>query len=594
VSPVVEEPRLSTGTPILVSFKGHRAAEGPMTLGQLGILQFLSAEPDGLFGVVIQPLEVPEGTRVADVRESLAVMLARHEGLRTTHGAQRTQRVAGSGTLRVDNYVLESSTSAAVDRAALGALLVHRLRTGCRAVDAPPLRVALVTRAEVVEALVIACNHFVCDLYGMHVLKRELTELLVHPELRSTLTLAHQALDQAEAENTPLAKRRQEATVRYLERELARMPQCLYPAPRCGKPGESLAASLHSWSAVSASSAIAERSGLSRSTIVLAAVCKVLSERIGMKRLTLPLLTANRFDRALRDYVGTLTQDTLATLDVDDVSFEQLARRLWMSTVMAGKHGAYDVFRLEKIANGLASARGISFDWGPLFNNMLVEAAEGTHPTALAPLGTVAAGGSSQAAIRWRSMPPTPPLIRFDLLPVSWPGVDRGWALSLWSGNTEYLPAADMEGLLLAFERLLVAAADKDLSDPEMRAIVGLLPIERGDGWLWTDSCWIDLRECQRLLDDALAPGVARLVPQSDEPLVAYLVSSDFVRTPEQAHARCMAALAGRKTAMAPRRYVVWQSGPDNRSHSSGWAGLLHAGTGRSDESTAPSGDRLG
>jgi hypothetical protein len=578
----VDEPELVEQAPIFVNFEGERAAEGPLTFGQRGILHFLSWEPDALFGVVIQPLDVPAGTRVADLVESLSALLARHEGLRTTHAgdARGTQRVAANGTLRVQNYAQRANGASRIDRTELSALLVHRLRSEYRAIEAPPLRVAVVTRGDVVDMLVVACSHFVVDLYGMHVVKRELAEMLATPALRQRATRPHQPLDQAEAESTPLAECRHEASLLYLKLHLARMPQCLYPAPRSNSAPESLAVAMHSGAAVAASLRIAARTKMSRSTIVLAAVCKVLSERVGIKRLMFPLLTANRFDKALRDYVGTLTQDSLATLDVDEVSFDQLVRRAWMSVVLAGKNGAHDVFRLEKSWNAIASDRGINLDWGPLFNNMMVEAAE-SHPTATAPLGTLTSGGKQQTELRWRSMPPTPPLVRFDLIPVDWPGVERGWALSLWSGNTQYLPAADMEALLLAVERLLVAAASNDLSHEAMRASARITPIERGTGWLFTDSCWIDMTEVERLLTDALAPSVARLVREEDEELVAYVLADESTSTPEQAHARCMAALPGRKTAMAPRRYVLWESAPNDPSQASGWHGRIASGTGR-------------
>ena len=78
------------------------------------------------------------------------------------------------------------------------------------------------------------------------------------------------------------------------------------------------------------------------------------------------------------------------------------------------------------------------------------------------------------------------------------------------------------------------------------------------------DGCWVELTEVQRLLDDALAPTKARIfATANDRSLVAYLMRTESVRTPEQAHSRCMAALPSHPAAMAPRHYVICETVPD-------------------------------
>jgi len=64
-------------------------------------------------------------------------------------------------------------------------------------------------------------------------------------------------------------------------------------------------------------------------------------------------------------------------------------------------------------------------------------------------------------------------------------------------------------------------------------------------------------------------------------PLVAYLTATDAVRTPEQAHARCMAVLAHHPTAITPRHYVICRTAPADRSDPAAWPTPLVAGTGR-------------
>jgi hypothetical protein len=86
----------------------------------------------------------------------------------------------------------------------------------------------------------------------------------------------------------------------------------------------------------------------------------------------------------------------------------------------------------------------------------------------------------------------------------------------------------------------------------------------------------------QHLVDDALAPAVARVfAPAGGRPLVARLTATGAVRTPAQAHARCMAALARHPTAITPRHYVICRTAPADPADPAAWPAPAAAGTGR-------------
>jgi hypothetical protein len=99
------------------------------------------------------------------------------------------------------------------------------------------------------------------------------------------------------------------------------------------------------------------------------------------------------------------------------------------------------------------------------------------------------------------------------------------------------------------------------------------------------DHCWVDVAAVQRLVDDAVGPAVARVFASAGgRPLVAGLTATDAVRTPEQAHARCLAALARHPAAITPRYYVISRTAPpDPAEHADpgAWPAPLAAGTGR-------------
>src|SRR6185437_43520 len=120
------------------------------------------------------------------------------------------------------------------------------------------------------------------------------------------------------------------------------------------------------------------------------------------------------------------------------------------------------------------------------------------------------------------------------------------------------VPRAELESVLLAVERLLVAAAHGDVADGRMPELIGLEPLAGTPDRILVDNCWVDVADVRRLVDDAVAPAVAHVFASAgDRRLVAYLTATDAVHTPEQAHARCMAVLAHHVTAITPRHYVI-------------------------------------
>ena len=163
--------------------------------------------------------------------------------------------------------------------------------------------------------------------------------------------------------------------------------------------------------------------------------------------------------------------------------------------------------------------------------------------------------------------------------------VDGCLRLDAWSGDAGVVPRAELESVLLAVERLLVAAAHGDVAYGRMPGLIGLEPLAGTAQRILVDHCWVDVADVQRLVDDAVAPAVAHVhASTGGRPLVAHLTATDAVRTPEQAHARCMAVLAHHPTAITPRHYVICRTAPSDPSDPSdpaAWPAPLATGTGR-------------
>nr|MDQ2814663.1 hypothetical protein [Actinomycetota bacterium] len=340
--------------------------------------------------------------------------------------------------------------------------------------------------------------------------------------------------------------------------------------------GESLAVELSSVAAAMAVRRVAARTRTSRPSVVLAAICAVLARRANYPELVFPASSSNRFERHLANYVGALALSTMVTVEIGGRSFDELAGHTWMKVIEASRHGRYDVVKRDAMSELIEHERGVRFHYDTLFNSVVPESWSGlTAGVGFQPEEIDVA--LARTELRWRPMPADATPIRFRLKQL-----DGCLRLDVWTGDAGLVPRAELESVLLAVERLLVAAAHGDVAYGRMPEIIGLEPLAGTPGRILVDSCWVDVAAVQHLVDDAVAPAVARVFASAGgRPLVAHLAATAAVRTPEQAHACCMAILAHHPAAITPRHYAICRTAPADPSDPTAWAPPLAAGTGR-------------
>jgi hypothetical protein len=571
--------RLTPVRSLPVEFAGGRAGEGPLTLGQLDVYAWVSEAPDDFYAILCVELPVPGVVSVDDVAEAAGMLIARHEVLRTSYvpGEQPRQRVAAAGVQLLEVCSLGEGRWGPQDRPAVGEALVQWLHESPNP-GLSPVRIAVAIAPDAGEQ-VIACaagfNHLAVDHGAIEILKRDFAGLIGDPARRLAAPPGHQPLDQAELEATPDGRHRAEEALDYVREQSWRIPRCLYALPGTRASGESLAVELSSVAAAMAVRQVAARTRTSRSSIVLAAICAVIARRTGYRELVFPVSSSNRFERHLVNYVGALVQSAMATVEIAGRSFDELAAHTWTTVMEAVRHGRYDTVKRAAMAELIEHERGLRFDYGTLFNSLVPESWSGlTAGVGFQPEEIDLA--LARTGLRWRPLPVSGNPIQFRL-----GQIDGCLRLDLWDGDTGLLPRAELESVLLAVERLLVAAAHGDVTGGRMPEVIGLEPLATPDRIL-ADHCWVDVADVQRLVDDALAPAVARVFASAGEhPLVAYLTATGTVRTPEQAHARCMTALEHHPTAITPRHYVICRTAPSDPADPAAWPAPLTAGTGR-------------
>jgi hypothetical protein len=572
--------RLTPVRSIPVQFAGERSGEGPLTLGQLNIDKWLRKTPGHLFAILCAELPVPSAVPVDNVAEATAVLIARHEGLRTTYlpGEPPRQRVAAAGVQPLEVCSLGEGQWGPRDRPAVARALLRWLR------ESPdpgqgPVRVAVAVAPDAGDR-VIACaaafSHLAVDHDAIAILQRDFAGLLGDPVGRPAGPPGHQPLDQAELEATPTDQRKADAALEYLRDQLRRMPRCLYALPGARPSGESLAVELSSVAAAMAVRRVAARTRTSRSSVVLAAICAVVARRASHRELVLPLLSSNRFERHLVNYVGSLAQTSIATVEVGGRSFDELAGHTWATVMQASRHGRYDGIKQDTVDKRIEHERGLRFNYDPLFNSLVPESWSGlTAGVGFEPEQIEAA--LPRTELRWRPMPASETSIRFTLNQI-----DGCLRLDMWAGDTGLVPRAELESVLAAVERVLVAAAHGDVPGARMPALIRLEPLPGPPHRILVDHCWVDVADVQRLVDDAVGPAVARVFAEAGgRRLVAYLAATEAAATPEQAHARCMTALTRHPTAITPRHYIICRTAPADPADPAAWPAPLTAGPGR-------------
>jgi hypothetical protein len=565
---------------ITVEFSGERAGEGPLTLGQLDVYRWLSAAPGHPHGILYVEFPVPQVVSVHDVTEAVAELIARHESLRTSYvsGEQPSQRVAAAGVQLIEVCSLDEGQWGPRDHPAAAGALIRWLRESSDP-GRPPVRMAVAIAPDA-DDRVIACaagfSHLAVDNGAVEVLKRDFAALLSDPARRQADPADHQPLDQARLEATPAERAKAAAALNYVREQARRIPRCLYALPGARTSGESLAVELSSVAAAMAVQRVAARTRTSRPGIVLAAICAVIARRANYPKLVFPLMSSNRFEPHLVNYVGSIGQGTFATIEIGGRSFDELVRHTWTAVIEASRNGRYNTAERDAMDDPVEHERGLRPNQDPLFNSLVPESWSGLT----AGVGFQAEQidvALAQTELRWRPVPPHGTSLQFRLNQI-----DGCLRLDVWSADAGLVPRAELESVLLAIERLLAAAAHGDVPGSQIPAIIGLEPLAGSPDRLLVDHSWVDVAAVQRLVDDAIAPAMSHVFASAGgRPLVAYLTATDTARTPEQAHARCMAALAHHPTAITPRYYVICRTAPADPADPTAWPAPLATGTGR-------------
>ncbi|MEU8385575.1 condensation domain-containing protein, partial [Streptosporangium sp. NPDC048865] len=410
-----------------------------MTVGQKNVLEWISPDLPGPADILSTMVRVPPGSTMDAVGAALGALIGRQEALRTLL-RDGEQLVRASGTLVAE----------VVEATGVG----HDWFPPGRAFDPAadlPVRAGVVTRSGAPFLVVLHVSHVAADLAAMTVLRTELAALLAGRPLPPA---AHHPADRATYERTPDGRRRLEGSVRYWARQVAERPLCALglPARFPGARGHHHVL-LGSRPAAEAVAHIAASTGARPPAIVMAAFAALLTSWTAAPGCQLNCLCNNRFSPELRDYVGTVAQETVIPFTASP-SFLEAVSRTNAAALAAYKYGRYDPARLSETQGEAERARGM-----PCHRDVVVNNTAG-HSRAIPP----AAGVEPDTGDRVFGAPAEFDIYRLD--------GRLGCGLGL---DARLATADEAAGILGGVERLIVAAADGDV-DP---AGFGVPPVER-------------------------------------------------------------------------------------------------------------------
>lgn len=523
---------------ITVRFCGASAREGPLTLGQADMLAWIvdATEPASVFAV----WDVPGGTSAGEIEGIIRQLLTRHESLRTTYrlGPPPVQVVAGSGELTMAECPSPDGTLEFAERLAVS-LAVKPFDL----VNEWPLRVTVVTAAGVPVHLVVVVSHAAADMASLGLLSGEWAALSAGQPVPPPATV--QPIDLAAQERSPAGRRRTAAAAAHWQAQLRAGPHATFAVPgmRGGCSMQPLLL-VRSRPAAAAVSETAARTRASRSSVVLAAACAMVSHYTAQHACLVTSVSANRFRSELARFVGPLSRDALLAVNADVPTFDDLVRQVHQQAMFAYARACDDT-TLAPMIDGFGRDAGTWYARDFEFNDH-----SNFHTVACGTRAVPDPG--SRLQLTW-----LPGRVLASRLTVWVNRLDDLLEIALWA-EPSLLPTGTAEYFGAGLVALIGEAAGRPVPLAELTPLTGLRPVDRSSEWVRVGPSWVSLGAVRRLVADALPAQSARVYAVPDDRhghrLVCH-VAGDL--TPRVLHDACMAALPGRTAAIAPHWYVA-------------------------------------
>jgi condensation domain-containing protein len=439
---------------VSVRFEGEGAGAGELSWGQREIWFAMQHQRSSL--PVGGAFPLPAGTTVDGVAADLRFAVSRHQSLRTrlrfTADGGVQQVVAGSGEVGLEIVEAGGGDPAAVAHA------VYR-----RYHDTPfsyesewPIRWAVICQRGTATHLVSVVCHLAADGLGLMALAADLAARDPVTGRAAGPVTGMQPLEQARRQRGAAARRASDAALGHWAQLLRTIPARRFPGSGDKREPRYWQYLLDSPATSLAASAVAARTRVDTSVVLLAAFAVALSEITGSDPVVVRIVVSNRFRPGFADTVSPVNQTSLCVLQVAGVPFPEVVRRAWRAAIVAAKHAYYDPLRHRELLTRVGAERGEDVDISCLFNDRRVVREQAAQPPTMEEI-TAALTRSALAPGYQRGQPSDRLFLHINS------GEDKaGYELNF---DTHWVAPAAARACLRAIERVTVSAA-RDLVTP--------------------------------------------------------------------------------------------------------------------------------
>jgi hypothetical protein len=384
---------------VRVSFRGEGSGVDELTWGQLGMWRAIKAQHCSM-GVGF-PVPLPPGTTVQDIAAGLGFVMGRHQSLRTrlvfdADGHAR-QSVATEGEIFLEIVDVADDDDPA---AAAAALRTRYHDTEFDYATEWPVRMAVLRHHGVPTHAVALYCHLAVDGAGAEALVADLANLdPVTGEATAPVT-AVQPLEMARWQQSPAGQRHNERTLRHWQRQLRAIPARRFPESTDRRTPRYWEAQFTSRATYLAVQAIADRTNLETSSVLLAAFSVAMARITETNPVVTQMSVGNRFRPGLGDMVSTLALNGLCVIDVADATFDEVVLRAWHAALTAYKYAYYDPAGHDAMLARVNEERGEEIDIGCIFNDR--RTGERRDVLSPPPTGPEILAALPHSTLRWR------------------------------------------------------------------------------------------------------------------------------------------------------------------------------------------------
>ncbi|MEO7259770.1 MAG: condensation domain-containing protein [Jatrophihabitantaceae bacterium] len=326
--------------------------EAPLSFGQLYSWREIDSYPaDGKHEANLPATWDLRGFSLDQVQAALRQLIHRHEPLRTTYHlldgvpVQRVHADPPAPVELVDRIITDAGEP---DRST-----AELIGVGFAMTDQLCWRAVLVATDGAPMYLSLSFSHLILDVWSVLRLQAQFAAALASAGAEPASQVEPSPRELACEQRQDSAQSRQAGAERYWRRILAAQPADQLPALASGEPQVRIQATLHSDRLGVLAAQVARAHGVTPPAVLLATVAAALSGHTGAERITMSLMSSNRFALEHRQLVSTLNQLIPVLVDVaPGTSLAEHIPKLHWSAASAYRHSSYDLDRVLAIAAG--------------------------------------------------------------------------------------------------------------------------------------------------------------------------------------------------------------------------------------------------